>query len=63
MFFLLRLKLKSYHPSRSDKRAVGADGNLSPKAIIPATTPVTIEATAAQVDTTIARPCFKPRVC
>lgn len=29
---------------------------------MPASTPVTIDATAAHVDTTIALPCFKPRV-
>lgn len=29
---------------------------------MPASTPLTIDATAAHVDTTIALPCFKPRV-
>lgn len=53
----------SYHPSRSERRAAGAEGNRSPKVSIPASTPVTIEATAAHVDTTIALPCFRPRVC
>lgn len=52
-----------YHPRRRVTRAPGAEGNRSPKANIPASTPVTIEATAAQVDTTIALPCFNPRVC
>lgn len=53
----------AYHPSKSQRRDVGAEGNRSPKANIPAKTPVTIDATAAHVDTTIALPCFKPRVC
>lgn len=53
----------AYHPRRSIRRAAGAEGNRSPSANMPARTPVTIEATAAQVDTTIALPCFKPRVC
>lgn len=52
-----------YHPRRSIRRAVGAEGRRSPSANMPASTPVTIEATAAQVDNTIALPCFKPRVC
>lgn len=41
---------------------MGAEGSFSPKASIPASTPVTIDATAAHVETTIALPCFKPRV-
>lgn len=52
-----------YHPSRRSRRAFGAEGSLSPKATIPATTPVKIDATAAQVETIIARPCFRPLVC
>lgn len=47
---------------RSKSRPDGEEGNFSPRANIPATTPVTIDATAAQVDTTIALPCFSPRV-
>lgn len=54
--------MATYHPSRSERRAVGAEGNLSPKASMPASTPVTIDATAAHVDTMIALPCFKPLV-
>lgn len=52
-----------YHPIRRERRATGAEGNRSPNASIPASTPVTIDATAAHVDITIALPCFKPRVC
>lgn len=54
---------QNYHPSRSERRAVGAEGNRSPNASIPESTPVTMDATAAHVDTTIALPCFRPRVC
>lgn len=53
---------RTYHPKRSKSRPDGEVGNFSPRANIPATTPVTIDATAAQVDTTIALPCFSPRV-
>lgn len=52
-----------YHPSRSAKRALGAEGRRSPKASMPASTPVKIDATAAQVEIIIALPCFRPRVC
>lgn len=51
-----------YHPSKSKRRGVGAEGSRSPKASIPASTAVTIDATAAHVETTIALPCFNPRV-
>ena len=44
-------------------RAFGAEGSLSPRASIPASTPVKIEATAAHVEIIIALPCFRPRVC
>jgi len=44
-------------------RAFGAEGSRSPKASIPASTPVKIDATAAHVETIIALPCFRPRVC
>lgn len=54
---------ENYHPSKRENRAVGAEGSFSPNASIPASTPVTIDATAAHVDTTIALPCFKPCVC
>ena len=40
---------------------VGEVGNFSPKANIPATTPVTIDVTTVQVDTTIDLPCFSPQ--
>lgn len=56
-------KLLSYHPNKSDIRASGAEGSCSPKASIPASTPVKIDATEAHVDTTIALPSFKPLVC
>lgn len=52
-----------YHPRRSARRAFGSEGSRSPKANIPASTPVKIDATAAHVETTIALPCFRPRVC
>lgn len=58
-----QLNILCYHPRRSVKRAFGSEGSRSPKANIPARTPVKIDATAAQVETTIALPCFRPRVC
>ena len=60
---LIKKLLCSYHPRRREKRAAGAEGKRSPRASIPASTPVTIDATAAHVDKTIALPCFRPRVC
>lgn len=54
--------MPNYHPTKRENRAIGAEGSFSPKASIPASTPVTIDATAAHVDTTIALPCFKPCV-
>ncbi|GKC85978.1 hypothetical protein Tco_1141695, partial [Tanacetum coccineum] len=44
------------------ERDVGLSGNRSPRASIPASTPVTIEVTTAHVDTTTAQPCFNPRI-
>lgn len=55
---------KYYHPSKTKKkRPVGAVGRCSSSATIPATTPDTIDATDVHGDTTIALPCFRPRVC
>jgi len=51
------------HPSKRKNRAVGALGRCSSSAIMPATTPDTIDATDVHVDTTIALPCLSPRVC
>ena len=58
-----RKQESTYHPRTSKIRANGATGNISPRANMPTTTPVTIDETAAHVDTTIALPCFKPFVC
>ena len=55
--------LSSYHPSKRKNRAVGALGKCSSSAMMPATTPDTIDATDVHVDTTIALPCLSPRVC
>uniref|UniRef100_A0A0A9E2Y9 Secreted protein n=1 Tax=Arundo donax TaxID=35708 RepID=A0A0A9E2Y9_ARUDO len=51
------------HPSKRKRRAVGASGRCSSSATMPATTPDTIDATDVHVDTTIALPCLRPRVC
>jgi hypothetical protein len=51
-----------YHPSKRKSRPVGAVGRCSSSATIPAITPDTIDATDVHVDTTIALPCFRPRV-
>lgn len=55
-------RIISNHPIKRKILRNDDIGNFSPSASIPTSTPVTIEETAAQVDTTTALPPFKPFV-
>jgi hypothetical protein len=52
-----------YHASKSKYRPKDEPGSDSPSANRPIKTPMTIEATAAHVETTTALPSLRPLVC